>query len=356
METEMNFSESLTNTTFTNVSPRLYTCVYKGYFRGKTSCLETEECKPMTTFLQILSSFGFVSNLSVFILICAIERLHKPIYTGIRMLTIPDALFLFNSFLLFTFQHMPTRLKIAIIYILFASLCSSIGHVILLSAQQYLMIAYPLQCLVWIRNRRIIIISVIIWAISSMIAFPYVYLTFLVNAHDAAAMINIVYTVLLSAGPISVLAVLHVMKIIALKKSLVNNSSRTTQKVSRVISVVVGVYVITTAPINIRDIIEMSVCLMIDSWFVVLGHIGRTLLLVNYSINPYIYFISTPQFKRAVIYCFKSDKRRNHILEPNNGSAQALSKMSDESSCRSPQSSSISTSNNDKNDFVSTRL
>ena len=298
----MNASYSLI-TNATNVQTSWYTCSYPGYTRGKSACWEIQNCEPMSVFLKTLAAFGFVSNLSVFILICAIERLHKPIYTGIRMLTIPDALFLLNQFLITTFPTSPREFKMVIIYAFFASFFSSVFHVVFLSLQQYLMIAYPLKCLTWIRNKRVLTASAFIWICAIILNIPYFYLFYLHGNHNIATTINTVYTVLFIVGPISVLAVLHVMKIIALKKSLVNNSGRTTQKVSRVISVVVGVYVITTAPINIRDIIELSICPMIDTWFVVLGHIGRTLLFVNHSINPYIYFISTPQFRKAVSIC-----------------------------------------------------
>ncbi|XP_061175798.1 rhodopsin, GQ-coupled-like [Saccostrea echinata] len=286
-----------------------YTCTYINATYGKSSCWELDKCKPMTVFLQVLSIFGMLSNLTVFIVICAEKRLHKPLYTGIRMLTIPDALFLMCRFLIFTFTGMPNKVFLAIIYLFLSSVFSSIGHVILLSVQQYLMIAYPLKSLVWMRSKRVLIVSAIIWIFAAILSFPYVYLTFLTKKKEAAASLNLVYTVLLTVGPICVLGLLHTMKIIALKKSLVNNRNKTTRKVSQIISIVIGVYVITTTPINVRDIIEMSVCHMTDVWFIVLGHIGRTLLLVNYSINPYIYFISTPQFQRALCRCcgYKSD-------------------------------------------------
>lgn len=192
----MNFSYPNFDPTATDSG--WYTCLYEGYTYGKTSCLEIEGCFPMTIFLQVLSMFGFVSNVTVFILICAVSHLHKPIYTGIRMLTIPDALFLSSRFLLYTFDHMPDGLKVTLIYIHFSSFMSSINHVLLLSIQQYLMIAYPLKCLNWISNRRLLVVSGVIWIASALGAFPFIYVTFIVEKDQEAALLNIVYTALLT--------------------------------------------------------------------------------------------------------------------------------------------------------------
>lgn len=349
----MNFSN---RTGETNVDSTWYTCKYMNYSQGKSSCWELDKCKPMIVFLQSLAMFGFISNVAVFFLICAEKRLHKPIYTGIRMLCIPDASFLLYNFLVNIFLGME-GLLIAVVYLYLASFYASIGHVILLSVQQYLLIAYPLQCLTWIRSRRLLVASAIIWMLALLVTFPYIYLTFLTRNKKAAALLNIVYIVLLTFGPICVLGILHIMKIIALKKSLVNNSDKTTKKVSQVISVVVGVFVVTTMPINIRDIIEMSVCPMIDTWYIILGHIGRTLLIVNHSINPYIYFISTPQFRRVICKCFgyKVDMHSGYRSNTHTESAQISSIRSQTSSVKSEPSSG-SPQSSTRNNSVSTRL
>lgn len=44
--------------------------------------------------------------------------------------------------------------------------------------------------------------------------------------------------------------------------------------------------------INVKDVLEMLFCFMIDMWYIVFGYIGCILFLVNYFINLYIYFIS----------------------------------------------------------------
>ncbi|XP_062614044.1 P2Y purinoceptor 8-like [Saccostrea cucullata] len=328
------------NTGETKTGSTWYTCATKNSTYGKSSCWEMDKCKPMIVFLQVLSIFGMLSNFIVFIVICAEKRLHKPIYTGIRMLTVPDALFLMCRFLIFTFQGLPKKLFLAIIHLFFSSVFSSIGHVILLSVQQYLMIAFPLKSLVWMRNKRVLIVSAIIWIFSVILSAPYAYLTTMLKNRDAAELLNVVYTVLFTAGPICVLGLLHVLKIIALKKSLVNNRDKATRQVSQIISIVIGVYVLTTTPINIRDIIEMSVCHMTDTWFIVLGHIGRTLLLVNYSINPYIYFINTPQFRKAIFRCcgYKADL---HIRSRTNTQTESAYISSVRSACSSISSSSL---------------
>ncbi|XP_062613932.1 rhodopsin, GQ-coupled-like [Saccostrea cucullata] len=317
-----------------------YTCLTTNSTYGKSSCWELDKCKPMTVFLQVLSIFGMLSNFIVFIVICAEKRLHKPIYTGIRMLTVPDALFLTCRFLIFTFSDLPFKVSLAIIYLFLSSFFSSIGHVILLSVQQYLMIAFPLKSLVWMRNKRVLIVSAIIWIFAAIMSAPYVHLTYLTKKVEAAALLNLVYTIVVTVGPICLLCLLHIMKIIALKKSLGTNRNKTTKKVSQIISIVIGVYVITTTPINIRDIIEMSVCHMTDTWFIVLGHIGRTLLLVNYSINPYIYFISTPQFRKALFRCcgYKDDL---HTGSRTNTQTESAHVSSVRSACSSVSSSSV---------------
>eukprot|EP00105_Crassostrea_gigas_P038374 XP_019922522.1 PREDICTED: C-C chemokine receptor type 2-like [Crassostrea gigas] len=305
-------ANNTTNTTV--VESSWYTCYYPEHTQGKSTCWELQECEPMNKLLQALSVFGFVSNVAVFILICAVRRLHKPMYTGIRMLTIPDALFLLSKFITYEWDGIPIEGRRFIAYVYLASFYSSVFHVILLSVQQYLMIAYPLKCLTLIRNTRILIASTIIWIFAFIINIPYFYIVFIQKNVNLTPIVNAIYTVSLFAGPIIVLGILHILKIKALKRSLVNNSDKTTKRVSQMISIVVGVYILTTTPINVVDVLEMSFCSMIDTWYIVLGHIGHILLLINHSINPYIYFISTPHFRRTVSNCFgyNNKTRKGH--------------------------------------------
>ena len=129
------------------------------------------------------------------------------------MLCIPDASFLLYRFLINTFPGMTKGLLITVIYLFIASFYASVGHVILLSVQQYLLIAYPLKCLTWIRSKRILVASVFIWVISILVTFPYTYVTFLTNETTAAGLLNVVYTVVITFGPICALGILHIMKI-----------------------------------------------------------------------------------------------------------------------------------------------
>ncbi|XP_071123181.1 adrenocorticotropic hormone receptor-like [Mytilus edulis] len=300
-----------------------YTCMHDNYTAGQTSCLYINNCKPMNIFLGALAAFGFISNLLVFILIWIDKNLNNPIYIGIQLLSIPDSIVLSIRFLWIAIPSIDYKsrdtsrllaVSVVVMAIYLTSCVSSAAHVLLLAVQQYLLIAHPIKSRLWITRRKTVISSMVLWTITAIIMVPYIYLIY-VN-HDykiETSIFNDVYTAIYYVVPIAILLTLHVLKTKALRSSLLNRDAAL-KRVSRMISLVILSYVITTAPTNVKGVLELSYCTMIDEWYIVFGHIGNILLFLNYTINPYIYFLSTPQFRHALIICCRFSYRNNNSM------------------------------------------
>lgn len=300
-----------------------YTCMHDNYTDGKTSCLYINNCTPMNIFLGALAAYGFISNLLVFILIWIDRNLNNPIYTGIQLLSIPDSIVLSIRFLWIAIPSIDYRsrdtdrllaVSVGVMAIYVTSCGSSVAHVLLLAVQQYLLIAHPIKSRLWITRRKTVISSMLLWTVTAIMMAPYIYLIyFYQNYKRETSIFNDVYTAIYYVVPIAILLTLHVLKTKALRSSLLNRDAAL-KRVSRMISLVILAYVITTVPTTVKGVLELSYCPMIDEWYIVFGHIGNILLFLNHTINPYIYFLSTPQFRHTLIICCKFSYRNNNSM------------------------------------------
>lgn len=93
------------------------------------------------------------------------------------------------------------------------------------------MIVYFLKCFNWISNRCLFVVLGVIWIMFVLGVFFFIYIMFIVEKDWEVVLLNIVYIVLFIIGFICVLGVLYVMKIIVLKRLLVNNSDKIIRRV-----------------------------------------------------------------------------------------------------------------------------
>ena len=197
-------------------------------------------------------------------------------------------------------------LKQTVNTVIISAYFSSATHVVLLSLQQYIFLAYPLKSNVWFRNIKVIMVSALTWTICISLGVVYVYVV-VVNQDtnkSLASIFNIVMTFLITLIPVGFLTMLHFLKRNVLTNALVHRPNKTVRKMARVVRLVIAGYLLTTTPVNIKDIIEVSVGFLNETWFVLLYQISTVLLYLNYTVNPFIYFFSTPQFRRTIVATF----------------------------------------------------
>ncbi|KAK3090886.1 hypothetical protein FSP39_015471 [Pinctada imbricata] len=303
-----------------------------------SSCLVNPFCDPILGLLGAVAAFGAVLNILLIIIFILDKRLQRPIYIGIPLLALPDMLFLLAKLSTIAFsdffrQKETSSQDFVLIQtvncIMVSSYFSSASHVVLLSVQQYIYIAYPLKSGVWFKNTKVIVTSAITWSVCVVFGITYVYIVVInkVNNRMLASKFNIVLTFIITILPVLILVVLHFLKKRVLMSSMVTRPQRSVRKMARVVSFVIAGYLITTTPVNIKDIIEVTFGYLKETWFVIFYEVSTILLYLNYSVNPFIYFFSTPQFRRAL--CCWRNKRS---LYGSNNTSMATSQTSQISS------------------------
>ncbi|KAK3091563.1 hypothetical protein FSP39_020831 [Pinctada imbricata] len=251
----------------------------------------------------IIAGTGVSANGIVIYLFLRFKKLRKPIIIGIGMLALSDMTSLSTQLLrrLQNYGVHSTTLWDCIETILLTAYFTSVCHVILLSLQQYLYIGFPLQSTVWFTIKRMSLISLSAWLLSFSMAFIYMSVLLFFKEQIPKTHRDIylrIITLLSTLVPVLCLGILFFLKRRALKHSLIDRRSTAMKKMSRLVGFVVTVYLVTTTPMNIRDIMDYSFGFRPTTrWRTAFNHTCFMLLLCNYTINPFLYFILTPKFR-----------------------------------------------------------
>ena len=311
------------NETTTTVNPCVLnnTCpaaaVPPNYFQG--ACANSY-CIPMVVCISVVSIVGlFANGITVFV-IGYNRKLHRPTFTAIAALSLCDFTFLFFRYSRYIIHGYFGKSMGMETYIIFRIVCDSAGiaagaasviTMVLLSVMRYVMIVHPLWSHVNTTNKKVMLISGIVWFVGCLISAFYTYTVVINGRHDqkTAKVVNITLTLLISILPLVIIIVLHVFKARTLRASLAACRRNTTKQMSKIVTIVIIAYIVTTTPANVGDILIIAGYNRWQFWMIIYGHIGRLLLFLNYTINPFIYFVHSQQFKKYV-NCFRSKSTR----------------------------------------------
>ncbi|XP_061187042.1 kappa-type opioid receptor-like [Saccostrea echinata] len=279
-------------------------------------CSKALLCSPVIVIATCVSLIGILANSGVLGIIFRVKRLHRPIFFGFAALALADLLYLvFNTFLVHLGWFIPSGTESDIVAIILSimaitSALSSASHVTFLSIQQYFMIAHPLSSLARQTNKTVFRVSLSIWILCTIPASFYIYAVKISKNPSLRKTVNFCITIIVTFVPILVILVCHFLKLRALKESITNDRQATRKKMSKIVSAVVLSYLVTTLPINIHDTIKLAREIEISMLYIVIYRIAFTLLHLNFTINPFIYFIFTPNCRRVLLFvnCFKCKK------------------------------------------------
>lgn len=272
-------------------------------------------CLPNALILSIISICGIIGNLVVTYAVISEKRLHTPTFIVISCLALSDLTFLLSRYTRFIVDgYFSTSLtvpeyRIARAVLDFLGLIgagSSIFHLLYMSFVRYYIIVHPLKAHVKLTSKRVLVISCLLFIGAAAISTLYLFAVVInITAQALRQAVNWTVTILMSFVPIFVIGITHVFKAKALLKSL-STAEETARKMSRVITFVIVCYLITTTPSNVMDIINLLKIFPFTLTFFHLMMAFRILLFLNFAINPFIYFIFSPQFKRFFREKFKN--------------------------------------------------
>ncbi|XP_060070620.1 thyrotropin-releasing hormone receptor-like [Ylistrum balloti] len=286
------------------------------------NCL-TSFCIPMTVAISVIAVCGIVTNFIVILVITKDSRLRRPTFTAIVALSISDFTFLLFRYIRYVITgyfrdvislHVMKNIKFVCDLVGLTAGGSSIIHVILLSILRYYIVVHPLKSHIAITNRRIMLVSLGVWVFSGLNGWFYLYAVIINRQNDLqmSKVTNIVVTLVMSILPLVIILFFHVLKARKLKDSIAACKLNATKQMSQIVTFVIVTYIVTTTPVNTRDILLISWGDSKETWMMVFGQIGRLLLFLNYAINPFIYFVHSPQFRKKIWCC--SRRRTTHYV------------------------------------------
>jgi hypothetical protein len=271
-------------------------------------CSNALLCSDIFLVATIVSVVGILANACVLGTILYVRRLHRPIFLGFAALALADFLYLiFNTFRVhlnwFTgHENEADTATIVLGVLIITSAFSSACHVTFLSVQQYFMIAYPLSSLARQTNKTVLYASMALWIVCIIPSSVYIYSVKISKDDVLGRVMNFVITITATFLPISIIVICHFLKLKALRKSVTNDRPETRQKLSKIVSLVILSYFITTLPMNIHDTVKLAgkSQKVLSTPYMVLYRIALVLLQLSFTINPFIYFICTPHCRRVV--------------------------------------------------------
>ena len=270
----------------------------------------TDYCIPMVVVLSIIALFGMFGNFLVVGIILNDKKIHRVTFVSLAVLAISDLLFLVPRYVRYIVQayfsddfekHDYDIFRFVLDFVSLIGAGSSIVNIVLLSVMRYFMVVHPLRTHVWLTIHKVFVISGIVWGLCALNAGFYMFAVVIQrNDQDLSYYTNIVITILMSVLPVVLIVIFHLLKARKLHNSLMHCNEDTVKRMSRVITFVCACFLITTMPSNIMDVMRIASFHSKEAWFKYLSQIGRVLLFLNYSINPYIYFLHAPQMEAFI--------------------------------------------------------
>ncbi|XP_060073740.1 neuromedin-U receptor 2-like [Ylistrum balloti] len=272
----------------------------------------TSGCRAVAVIISLIAIPGAVANALVCVRVCADPRLRTPTFTALAALAFADFLFIllkYNSVVVLHFFY--DGFTNAPLYLLvmdsLATICgaSSAYHVVLLYSFRYFKLVYPLKGYLWFTAKKILAISGGVWLGCGIFISAYIVTVYLMAAsHPVLAFVfNIITTIVMALFPLLIILILHFMKTAKLRYSIAATRADVTRIMSRMVTAIVIVYIITTTPANIRDIVSLGFHPMDSPSFHVFEEVCRVLMFVNFAANPFIYLLFSSQFRQSVVSC-----------------------------------------------------
>lgn len=251
---------------------------------------------------------GILGNTLTIGLVLYEKKFHTPTFTAIACLSISDLIALILSYMakcIFPFSKYPV---ITLSRVALSCLHVSTCHVIMFAILRYLIIAYPLWSRRHLRVKVVLITSLLLWMYGA--TYGVIHKVMVENTYSGKIIVFIVDRFLEIVVPLVLILIFHCLKIRHIKRCDSQVISIQSKRMFKMTSVIACAYFVTMMPIWI-------VCVLIgtntfrgqlpSNMYAVF--VASVLIhLLNFVIDPFIYFIFTPIFRKQIMkYCKCSD-------------------------------------------------
>ncbi|XP_061195740.1 C-C chemokine receptor type 5-like [Saccostrea echinata] len=275
--------------------------------RIKSSLLCTNGEIAVLVITSIILIFGFIGNLVTASKVIIEKKLHRPVPVCISCLAIADLLTLCFQYIRVPLSHCRVDISIStretLMTITAVVVHSSAMHIILLALVRYGLIVHPFTMKYCLTSGKVVIASLLSWLLSLVIGLVYgwynrqYYKGHVDENTDSIVQLAIALYILIV--PICFFVSLYVAEMNVMRKSLLPEKSFYIKKISKMISLIMVSYIAFLAPYVIADslrLLYMKKILSMDKGRFetmknVMFNLARVFILLNYSINPFVYFL-----------------------------------------------------------------
>lgn len=232
-----------------------------------------------------ISVLGLIGNLATILKIALDKKLHTPTFLAISSLAISDFIYLFTSIIyeLHLFFKLRSIRPSVLGFIILLLATNSSCDVVFLFFLRYALIVHPLKCRQYLTNSLVISVSFALWGYSAVfliLSTLFTPLLVIFDTYDTSRVVPIgvlMWTTVVFILPVTVIMILHCLKIRRLRSSTVNPAI--SRKMSWIISIICVLYG------------AFSVCSMLVLWKTTFVYVANVLLVLVHSCNPYILFL-----------------------------------------------------------------
>lgn len=278
-----------------------------------TSPATVEEQICILFLLSVVLTTGIIGNTLTIYFVITGKEFHTPTYITICCLSFADLMALsFNYTCILVYpvrvsEIMPHKTFMFIYLIVSALAVSSLHvvtcHVIMFAVVRYLILVYPFWSRRYVTIKAIFITSICLWIYGAIYATCHIFIfeqpianSFYVSTRYFVIIDRIVEIVL----PLILVPFFHCMKIRHLRKSPTGILSNQAKRMLKVTSVIACSYFVTMIPMWTM-ILLITLNTHMEHISVYMIGLSCIIYLLNFVINPLIYFLFTPIFRTRFI-------------------------------------------------------
>lgn len=264
----------------------------------------------VSTVIVVIGVLG--NSLTIGLIVCE-KKFHTPTYVAIACLSFSDMTALTFSYLFKCVYPFSMVSFVVLSGISISCLHVSTCHVVLFAILRYLIVAHPLWSRRHVRIKAVLITSLFLWMYG--VTYGVFHLMVLEKSSSRSVTIAVDRTLEIIV-PLAFILVFHCLKIRHLKRSETPLISRQANRMFKVTSVIACAYFVTMTPIW-----TVVILIALDTfgeeppgYMSIIFTISVLIYLLNFVIDPFIYFVFTPKFRKQILIrckCFKRDTSNN---------------------------------------------
>lgn len=286
-------------------------------------CVEEESL--ILIMAVVIWVLGVIGNTATFFKIVLNKRLRRPVSVSIACLTVADFCSLCLQFIRVPISQCffltSVGVKMIVLDITAVAIHSSTMHIIILAAIRYSLIVYPFHTKWRLTSGKVIASSGVSWAISVCLGISYgiynrkYYNETIDKQTDAIVQLLIGLYVLLV--PVTFFVIFYIKELQTMKKSLLpKRTSKSIKSVSKMIWIILILYCVFILPYVVADLCRVLYLhnvlgdsgdgTVYKSVVFPIYSVAQITVLLNYTVNPFIYFLFSRMIFRVRSWSFRS--------------------------------------------------